>query len=159
MIVHNSGSGRAKAEMRNVEETFRKRQVNFIYNSPTIRTHTHQFVLKTHGIDYKQKLVKLLVYKSYPGIPHGYITLGLPNKKLIEAYEKKKDSFLERIEKRTTGLQEYKEKLAKSMSEDSRYEMLKTQRSRLTYIRKLYPNLSTTEAEEVRSLIEIIALQ
>ena len=150
-----AGSGRTKMEMRNVEETFRKRQVNFIYNSPTLRTHSHQFVLETYGIDYKRQIARLLVYQTYPGIPLGYITLGLPPKSILSGYEKKKDEFLKMVEERKSSLQKYKNKIVKELLEDDKYLSLRTNQLRTTYIRKLHPNITVSEAEEIRNLAEI----
>lgn len=155
-----AGSGSLRMELKNFEETMRKRRINFIYCSPSLRTHTHQFVLKTYGIDYELKLSRLLVYKNYltgNEIPLGYITLALPSKHLIDEYEKKKDEFLDMVQKRETHIQKVKEKIAEELIKDKKYLSLKNKSQKMAYIRMLpaCANLPISAVEEIVSLAEI----
>lgn len=149
-----AGSGTMQMQMTRAEETMRKRQINFIYNSPTPHTHSHDFVLQTYGIDRKQGIARLLVYVEYPGVPYGYITLRKPPLKLSAKYEKKKDTFLDRVTARKTGLQQMKEESMKKLLDDPVYSALNTKSQRITYIKKRYHTIQSV-AEEINDLVTI----
>ncbi len=108
------GSGRMLSELKNVEETVRKKQFHFIFISPTIRTHLHHFILETFALDEKNGISKLIVYTPEKLIL-GYITLRKPRKENTKIIEERKDKFLKRVTERTTSTKSNLETLAKKL--------------------------------------------
>lgn len=152
------GSGRAAGEVRNIEETIRKQQKHFVFVSPELQTHhLHHYIFETWGIDFKQDLIRALVYlPSNLQVPLGYCVFRWPNKKLWIEYNKKKDKFLSKVEKRTTGKKEYHEKIAMKLKDDDKYQSLKNQSQKTSYITYHNPNLTSDETKLIRDLEAIL---
>lgn len=152
------GSGRAQGELLNVEETIRKQQKNFVFIAPhPTPYHLHHYMLETWGIDFKNDLIRALLY--LPGnmqIPLGYVVLRWPGKKLWADYGKLKDKFLEKVEQRTTSSKVGHEKIAKEMANDAKYQEVKAQKAKARYIHWKHPNLTGEEAETIRDMIEFM---
>lgn len=98
-----SGSVRKEEDLARVERTIRKEQINLIYNSPTLRSHVHHYVLETAGFDKKHKIWKLLVYSPDMKYLSGYITVAVPPKKIIDEYLIKKDKYTEQQKNRESS--------------------------------------------------------
>ena len=149
------GSMSALKELQNIEETMRKRQINMIYCSPTARQHEHHYKLRTFGIDKDHKIAKLLVYVGNDSLPIGYITLAAPPKSLVEPYERKKDKFLDMVEKRNTGNIGYLKGLAQKLVETDEWNNARTQAMKLTAIGILHPTLSSETAKRLRDIAQL----
>jgi len=140
------GSGRSVQELENIENVMRKRQLVFFFNSPEVKCHLHHFVLRTHAICYDKKVSKLLVYnpKKFDNDLIGYITLKIPSEELVREYEKKKDAFLDIVQKRSSSSKDYLVEMAKEIMKHKGYDEF-TKSEKLSYIQSVYPNFTTTE--------------
>ena len=67
--VFGEGSGYTIAAVKNIEMTCRKRQINFFFCSPMVRTHYHNYILESFMIRWP-KQNKTVQDKGY--IPFGY---------------------------------------------------------------------------------------
>lgn len=150
----STGSGREEQELKNAEETMRRKHIDFIFVSPDLRQHLHHFILETHSIDYHNGVSKLIVYSPDEKVL-GYITLRKPSQELIGMIEPKDDSFKNRVIERTSSLNTAIDRAVEELKQDDLYAELKSQGQRLSYIKRKYPNMTGSEQDDVLFTIEV----
>lgn len=113
--IHGLMSHMIDEDLANYEDIYRKPQVNIGYASPRLRIHEHFFIFEalddieedTNGEPVSVKLLLKTKRKSDKLImPRGIIKFKWPKKRLWNAYNKKKDRFIEKMRKKEGGLME-----------------------------------------------------
>lgn len=107
--ITGAGSGRLAKEIDNAENALRKRQICFLFGSVSTKPHSSHYNCKTFGFYPKDHAknpqdirTRLLVYHPAEGTLLGYITLSLkyvPRKFIEKDYAKKKDEYMDRVQK------------------------------------------------------------
>ncbi len=158
------GSVREALELRNLEEITRKNKLSFVFISPTPRSHlTAHYNLELFLCDREKKINWLAINQD--GTYLGYIKLKVdPEHPLWVEYDKEggiKDQFIEKHLERKTGRLDY-EKMAKSLKEDKRIEILVERNGfvkmdEMTYIiGRHYPSITGTERKELLTELKIV---
>jgi len=149
-----SGSGRSISELQMLEETIRKKQINLIFISPELKTHNHNFILRTWGINRERKRSKLIVSTPKNDIL-GYIIVKMPPKQIIKEYEIKKDNFLNNFLEGKYGSRGHKE-MAESVIKHPKWQIAKTIRAKKALVQMIYPNLSLSEVDTVLGYCDLL---
>jgi len=150
------GSGRIIEELKNVEQTFRKKRIHFIFTSPEDRfSHISNFVLRTYGIDEEKNIARLLVYSPDERVLYGYVTFKKPRESIIKPYEAKKDEFLLKIAERSTSDKDWKTK-AEKLIQHPLWVKAKNHRQKLALCGEVFSNIGSSEAEMVVSRAEMM---
>mgnify|MGYP001584747830 FL=1 len=127
-------------DLSNMVQALRKKQVNFIFNSPDIKiTFTPKFYLEAFGFNRKECITKMLI--SAPDLkPLGYITMRKPNEQNIKEYTEFEDTFKEKIKQRDASMSspatERIEQTVEELISDPKFLLRETQRERMAYIMK-----------------------
>lgn len=124
-------------QLANFEDIYRKPQRSIGYASPSLRRHEHFFIFEALGDIYVNKegepsAVALLLKTKRKSdkmiMPRGIIKLKTPEPELWEAYNKKKDKFIEKMQSKQGGVMARIEKDADKVIKkagDSLYRYLK----------------------------------
>lgn len=145
------GSGAMSEKVRAYERIMRKKQINFIFNSPRLVHHEHHFILKTFGEDKKNEIFRLMMYTPSE-MPVGYITLRYPPADLIEEYLKKNHEWLNK--KQQDKPTDSKDDIITELETDQLFAACSTKIERETYVRRKY-NLTINGAWEIISMYNI----
>lgn len=155
VVVHDEqitstgiGSQTRAAEFKNMEETLRKKRISFIFSSPELHQHIHNFTLETFAIDHSKHVSKMMVFTDDELI--GYITLRQPPEEFLVEYEKHKDAFLKKITSRKVQEKPFSE-LADKIIADPMWELCKNIGEKDRLVMKRFPHLSSSEIQNVTS--------
>jgi len=127
-------------DLSNMVQALRKKQVNFIFNSPDIKiSFIPKFYLEAFGFNRKEGVSKMLI--SSPDMkPMGYVTFRKPSEENIKAYTEFEDTFKEKIKQRDASMSspatERIENLVEALINDEEFLMRETQTERKSYIMK-----------------------
>lgn len=149
-----TGSGRRDQELSNMEQTMRRKKINFLYASPDLHTHLHNFILETYGIDERNGVAKFVLYTPSKKVL-GYVTLRKPSKKMIEEFEKADEKFKDKVVERTTSANTQIADYVKEFMSDPVFKTLTSQGQKITYIKQKKPNLTVAEQTDIFYSIQI----
>lgn len=144
------GSGAMSDKVKAFERTMRKRQINFVFNSPHLVHHEHHFILKTFGEDEKNRIYRLMLYTASE-IPIGYITLRWIPEEIYTAYMKKNSEWLDLRQQDKTAGNEIK---IQRIFDDQLYGLASSKTQRIARIREMF-NTTSNHAWELHDLVEL----
>jgi len=114
--------------LANYEDTYRKPQRSIGYASPSLRRHEHFFIFEAMGdffvdpSNYNVTSIEILLKTKRKSdgmiMPRGVLKLKAPPVELWEAYNKKKDKFIEKMRQRQGGMMERIEKDAQKVIDE-----------------------------------------
>ena len=159
--THGAGSQRELANIQNIEEICRKKQLNLIFVSPKPITHSQHYFLETWDRDYAKKVNRcVLLTTDYR--PFGWIAIPYPPEQFLKAYEEAKDLNIRKtLNKDFAGdrYSEYKD-VVMECSQQKTFNSIsfKGSSARKTFIASKYPYFAKTELTEINNLYEIYIL-
>lgn len=127
---------KTQTELGIVEETLRVKQVSYIFNGATVRTHLHRFLLETYAVDEKAKVIKLLV-RLPDKTPIGCVTLRYASAANWQRYGKLKEEFTSHVQaapRSYTSASRNLEKWAEQLVSDKAYLAQMNRDAKLGYI-------------------------
>lgn len=111
--------------LANYEDTYRKPQRSIGYASPSLRKHEHFFIFEAMGDffvnpkNYEVSSIEVMLKTKRKSdsliVPRGILKFKTPEVDLWEAYNKKKDKFIEKMRNRQGGMMERIEKDAQKV--------------------------------------------
>lgn len=117
------GSRRESTELRNLEEiAIRKERINIVFCSPTLRDHSHHFILETWAKNRETFETFHILHDPHDIFlrPRGFVITGKPSEKWMEIYTKKAYANSQRVkERKGSNRKDYWDKLAEVLSMDA----------------------------------------
>ena len=152
------GTGREFAQLGNIEETIRKRQIHLLYCAPEIFKHLHKTIVQMWDISETTDTSRGIL-EDKTEYPYGYILFSKPPSSLTDPYDIAKDAFLDKVQEMDFGKQENIDKwidiIIKSddwlhaVSAGAKKGVL------IEVIKDLTPQLTTKEYEIIMSRIKL----
>lgn len=172
---HGVGSGRERTMMRNIEEVCRARSLHFIFVSPTLRDHPHQFALQTydrtfnHPFGNKWGEVNRSVLYDADRNRLGVIYTGKPSEKLLKKYHKRKEENISAVLAGKQSLEfQLIGKAAKKVIKYKRFQdfikMCETKKSKFSiadiflFVGELFPDFTKGEKDLIARKVRQILL-
>ena len=158
-ILFGEGAKRQQAEIQNIEEITRIKQIHFIYCSPTLREHmaTH-YTLKVIQKNTSYRITKFAFTNSTGTYYYGWGLAYIPKDEdcnVYKEYEPKKLEYVEGVLQRDSQKYSLEAKASKLLSHKDIYLARKKDGFNMAYLgvltQELYPTLTTGEHKKIMS--------
>lgn len=187
LFTHGTGTTRIINDLSNIIETLRKRQNSLILVSPELKYFPEEkFTYTLETIDdsitatcpnnqkpHEPRLCKCYMEKNC-NIQHAHVRLAVMKEQIYlgfyiikinwnnpvwKEYTKKKDEFMEAVRQSQIHHHDYKKVAEKIMNHKDYQHYQKNKKGLRILIEQIYPNLTTTENENITEMIRILQRQ
>ena len=156
------GSGREYAQLAQIEDTIRKRQIHLMYCAPNLYHHQHKMVIRMWDISRTTNTSRGIM-ENDEGHPYGYVLFGRAPEKLRKEYEIAKETFLDKIQAMDFGREENTDKwVDKIIHSDEWMNAIQNKAKKavlIEIIKDMTPQLTTREYEIILARIELRKLK